>query len=191
MGPAGVLVDLMPERSPPRPSSLTASIRRPLSRRSFESPFIEPPPEPPFIAPCFEEPSFIDPPFIDPPSMPCIAFIASGESGRVSPGTLAGAKATPKPRTASRTAIPRLASAFHGRSFSTAINAAMNAIQPRLITPSANSAAISAQQQPTHQPPCVTPMRRAPSRPGRHLVIRNMSGLRQWRRQTSFNGVSW
>ena len=67
----------------------------------------------------------------------------------------------------------------------------MNAIQPRLITPSANSAAISAQQQPTHQPPWMTPIRSAPSRPGRQWLIRNPNGLRQWRRQTSFNGVSW
>ena len=46
----------------------------------------------------------------------------------------------------------------------------MKAIQPMLITPSANSAAISAQQQPTHQPPWTDPIRSAPSRPGRQCV---------------------
>ena len=132
--------------------------------------------------------SFIDPSLIDPPSMPCIA---SGDPGRVRPGTLAGVNASARPRTISRTAMPRLASAFHGKSFSTAIRAAMNAIQPRLITPSANSAAISAQQQPTHQPPWTTPMRRLPSRPACQCCIRNANGLRQCRRQTSFSGVSW
>ena len=67
----------------------------------------------------------------------------------------------------------------------------MKAIQPMLITPSANSAAISIQQQPTHQPPCSMPMRSAPARPGRHAVSRNMNGLRHLRRQTSLSGVSW
>ena len=67
----------------------------------------------------------------------------------------------------------------------------MNAIQPMLITPSAKRAAISAQQQPMHQPPWIAPMRRAPLRPGRQYFNRNMSGLRQCRRQTSFIGVSW
>ena len=62
--------------------------------------------------------------------------------------------------------MPRLATSFHGSSFSIAISAAMNAIQPMLITPSANSAAISVQQQPTHQPPCSIPIRSAPAPPG-------------------------
>ena len=68
----------------------------------------------------------------------------------------------------------------------------MNAIQPMLITPSANSAAISAQQQPTHQPPWIEshPQRAQPARAA-SAVIRNMKGLRQWRRQTSLSGVSW
>ena len=42
---------------------------------------------------------------------------------------------------------------------------ATTAIQTRLITPSANSDAISAQQQPTHQAPCRTPIRSAPEAP--------------------------
>ena len=133
------------------------------------------------------DPSFIPLP-IDPPSIPCIA---SADPGTVSPGTLSGANAIPRPRTSSSTAIPRLATVFHGSSFSIAIRAAMNAIQPRLITPSANSAAIKAQQQPMHQPPWTIPIRRLPSRPACQCCIRNANGLRQWRRQTSFQGVSW
>jgi hypothetical protein len=99
--------------------------------------------------------------------MACIACSACGDPGTVNPGTLAGVNATATARARSRTAIPRLAIAFHGKSFSTAINPAMNAIQPMLITPSENRAAIRAQQQPTHQPPWITPIRKAPSRPGR------------------------
>ena len=67
---------------------------------------------------------------------------------------------------------------------------ATNAIHVTLITPRANSEAISAQQQPTHQAPFRTPIRTAPSRPSRHEPRRAPSGLRQWPRHTSFNGVS-
>ena len=84
----------------------------------------------------------------------------------------------------------RLATAFQGSSFSIAIRAATITIQPMLITPRANSAAISPQQQPTHQPPCSMPIWSAPSRPGRQAVSRNPIGLRQRRRQASFIGVS-
>jgi hypothetical protein len=83
------------------------------------------------------------------------------------------------------------ATARQGKSFSTAMNAAMSAIHPMLMTPRARSAAIRAQQQPTHHMPCSTPMRRAPALPGRHEWRMNMSGLRQRRRQASLSGVSW
>ena len=109
----------------------------------------------------------------------------------VRPGTSSGAIATERPSTARRTAIARFATTLHGSSFSIAIRAAISAIQPMLMTPSANSAAISAQQQPTHQAPCSIPIRRAPSRPGRQAVSRNPSGFRHLRRQTSLSGVSW
>ena len=46
--------------------------------------------------------------------------------------------------------------------YSTAISAATNAIQAMLITPRAKSAAISAQQQPTHHAPCFAPIWSAP-----------------------------
>jgi len=36
-----------------------------------------------------------------------------------------------------------------------------------------------------------SPILTAPRRPGRQWVIRNMKGLRQWRRHTSLSGVSW
>ena len=42
---------------------------------------------------------------------------------------------------------------------------ATNAIQVMLMTPSANSDAMSAQQQPTHQAPFFAPIRSAPERP--------------------------
>jgi len=78
----------------------------------------------------------------------------------------------------------------HGSVFSAAISAATNAIHAMLITPSANNAAISAQQQPTHHAPCFAPICSAPVRPSRHEPSRNPSGLRQCRRHTSLSGVS-
>ena len=53
-------------------------------------------------------------------------------------------------------------------SFSSAISPATTAIHARLITPSANSEAISAQQQPTHQAPWRAPISAPPRRPSRH-----------------------
>src|SRR5256885_13160253 len=73
------------------------------------------------------------------------------------------------------TTLFRSAGTLLGSSFSEAIKAAMTIIQVMLINPSANSDAISAQQQPTHQAPCTTPMRRADRKSTRlnssHLVI--------------------
>ena len=77
-----------------------------------------------------------------------------------------------------------------GSVFSSAISAATNAIQARLITPSANSVAISAQQQPTHHAPCLTPIEAAPAGPSRQAPRRKPSGLRHFVRQTSLSGVS-
>src|SRR6478609_5462411 len=116
---------------------------------------------------------------------------SSAGPGIVRPGTLSGPNATQIPRTSSTMAMPRLAIVFHGSSFSIAINAAMNAIQPKLITPSANNAAINAQQQPTHQAPCLMPIRSAPVRPLRHDESRNRNGSRHFVRQVSLNGVNW
>ena len=78
----------------------------------------------------------------------------------------------------------------HGSSFSAAISAATNAIHGMLITPSANSAAMRAQQQPTHQAPCSTPRRKAPSDPSRQPPNRNDIGDRHFFRQARFIGVS-
>ena len=70
------------------------------------------------------------------------------------------------PARQARPATPRFATRFQGRSFSIAISAAISAIQPMLITPSANSAAISAQQQPTHQRRARSPSAARRARPG-------------------------
>jgi hypothetical protein len=64
------------------------------------------------------------------------------------------------------------------------------AIQVRLMTPSANSATISPQQQPTQYE---TVLGTHPQ--GSRLAVAptastKWSGPRQWRRQTSFRGVS-
>ena len=120
----------------------------------------------------------------------CIAPAAC-ESGIVRPGKRAGRSATPSARTSSTDVTDRLAGTLLGSSFSEAIKAAMTIIQVMLINPSTNSDAISAQQQPTHQAPCTTPMRRAPAPPSRHRGRRKSSGPRQRRRQASFAGVSW
>jgi len=109
----------------------------------------------------------------------------------VRPGTLEGVRATAIAVAAMMAATARLAVVFHGSSFSAAISAAISSIHPTLITPSANRPAISAQQQPTHQAPCSTPMRSAPVGPSRHACVMNCSGPRQRRRHASFAGVSW
>ena len=49
--------------------------------------------------------------------------------------------------------------------FSAAIRPATTAIQVMLMTPSAKSDAIRAQQHPTHQAPFLMPIRTAPDRP--------------------------
>ena len=78
-----------------------------------------------------------------------------------------------------------------GSSFSAAMNAAMSAIQPMLITPTANSAAINAQQHPRHHAPCLIPGARPPTWPSRQRSARNIIGLRHLTRQASFKGVTW
>src|SRR6476661_5386747 len=57
-------------------------------------------------------------------------------------------------------------------------------------TPSANSAAMSAQQQPTHHAPFFAPIWNAPSRPARQEPSKKPSGLRHLPRQTSLSGVN-
>ena len=78
----------------------------------------------------------------------------------------------------------------HGKVFSTAISPATTAIQDTLMTPSANSEAISAQQQPTHHAPFLAPIRTAPASPSRHDPSSTPRGLRHLPRHTSFSGVS-
>src|SRR3954466_11522910 len=70
------------------------------------------------------------------------------------------------------------------------MRAATNAIHATLITPSANSDAMSAQQHPTHQAPFFVPIRSAPTDPSRHEPSSAPSGLRHLPRQMSFSGVS-
>src|SRR6185437_2298286 len=110
--------------------------------------------------------------------------------GTLRPGTFAGEAATPTASTPRITATPAVAASRHGRSFSMAISAATTAIQAMLIAPRANSAAISAQQQPMHHAPCSTPIRTAPSDPSCQEETRNPSGERQRRRQAYFAGVN-
>src|SRR5436190_17847365 len=116
----------------------------------------------------------------------CPAEAASGV-----PGTDDGLTSSVIPTSASNAVTDQFAAMRDGNSFSTAISAAMNAIQPMLITPSANSAAISAQQQPTHQAPCTAPIRNAPYRLGRQFSITNITGPLQRVRQAFFAGVTW
>ena len=87
-------------------------------------------------------------------------------------------------------AVPWEASRRHGTVFSKAMRPATTAIQTMLKMPNANSAAIRAQQQPTHQAPLLAPIRRAPDGPSRQEPSRKPSGLRHFPRHTSFNGVS-
>ena len=77
-----------------------------------------------------------------------------------------------------------------GSNFSNAIRPATTAIQMRLITPSANSEAIRAQQHPMHQPPWLIPIRSPPTRPLRQEPSRKPRGLLHFPRQTFLSGVN-
>ena len=70
-------------------------------------------------------------------------------------------------------------------------DAARMTIHVMLITPTAKRTSISAQQQPTHHAPCTIPIRSAPEEPLCQWCMTKLRGVRQWRRQTRFNGVSW
>ena len=59
-----------------------------------------------------------------------------------------------------------------------------------LITPTAKSSTISAQQQPMHQAPCTIPIRTAPAAPSRQWCITKPSGVRHLRRHARLTGVS-
>src|SRR5947207_7386564 len=107
--------------------------------------------------------------------------------GTVSPGRAPGAASRSTPRTAKIPVVEYTATRLQGTSFSTAISPATTAIHAMLITPRANSDAISAQQQPTHQAPCLTPIPTAPVGPSRQAPSRNPSGLRHFPRQTSLS----
>src|SRR3954468_10652043 len=110
--------------------------------------------------------------------------------GIVRAGTAEGEASTSMPRTRRTAAVPSVATRRQGRVFSIAINAATNAIQTMLISPSAKSDTIRAQQQPTHQAPCLTPISSAPRGPSRQAPRRKPSGLRHLPRHTSLSGVS-
>ena len=86
--------------------------------------------------------------------------------------------------------MPQVAARRHGIVFSNVISAAMSAIHVMLMTPSANSPAISAQQQPRHQAACLDPISSAPRFPSRQAPKRNPNGLRHFPRHASFSGVS-
>ena len=123
-----------------------------------------------------------------------VAPLAAGGLGLIGLGVPVAASGLGLSRYASRpsksAAVPYVATLRHGRVFSAAISPAMNAIHAMLMTPSAKSDAMSAQQQPTHQAPCIAPIRKDPDRPSRHDPSRKPSGLRHFPRQTSLSGVS-
>ena len=90
-----------------------------------------------------------------------IPIIGSQSAERIAAGAAATAMLKP-----SRTAVTTpVAATRQGRSFSVAIRAATRSIQASVIRPSANSAAISAQQQPRQYTPCPRPSRKPPPTP--------------------------
>ena len=111
--------------------------------------------------------------------------------GSVRNGTLPGATAIQMPSPTSASANTIVSRSPTGSTFSAKITAATITIHVRLITPTAKSTSISAQQQPTHQSPCSTPIRSAPSAPPCQRCSTKWNGVRQWRRQICFIGVSW
>src|SRR5436309_2848845 len=91
---------------------------------------------------------------------------AALEFGRVTPGMLPGATAiqTPSPmKPPAATRVKR--SCLTGASFWTKMTPATTAIQNRLITPTAKSASMMPQQQPTQYAPCSAPIRKEPAQP--------------------------
>jgi len=76
--------------------------------------------------------------------------------------------------------------------FSRSTAAAMAAIQPRLMMPTATRRAISPQQHPTQNAPWCRPTRKSLARPVRlPWWSRKLTGERHWLRQKSLRGVSW
>src|SRR5580704_2377522 len=110
--------------------------------------------------------------------------------GTTNPGTACGATATITARTSRTAVVPQTTGRRQGMVFSAAIRAATTAIHTRLITPRANSAAMSAQQHPTHQAACWDPILTAPAEPSRQLPSRKPRGLRHFARQAFFSGVN-
>ena len=91
---------------------------------------------------------------------------------------------------ASVAATPYTAGVSQGSSRSAAINAPTATIHVRLITPSANRAAISPMQQPMQDAPCRTPPRRPLPAPGRASPAW-LSGVRHRCRHRALAAVSW
>src|ERR1700730_4004015 len=110
------------------------------------------------------------------------------EPGTTSPGTACGATAPITASTSRIAVVVHTTGRRQGIAFSAAIRAATTAIHTRLITPRANSAAIRAQQHPTHQAAWREPILTAPADPSRQLPSRKLSGLRHFPRQTFFSG---
>ena len=110
--------------------------------------------------------------------------------GTVSAGIVSGARIKRTPSTKRMAAVPCVAVRRDGSNFSTAMSPATTAIQTMLITPSAKSDAINAQQQPIHDAPCLAPIWSAPESPLRQEPSKKPSGLRHLPRQTSLSGVS-
>src|SRR5262245_43694584 len=97
--------------------------------------------------------------------------------GAVSAGIASGAASSRTPSTSRSATVPKTAMCRQGTSFSTAIKPATTAIQTRLMTPSAKSDAISAQQQPMHHAACLVPIRSPPTLPSRQLPSRKPSEI--------------
>ena len=98
----------------------------------------------------------------------------------------------PRARARGRSAPPRCPRSQHvdrEGSSSIAIKAATRTVQARLMTPRANRAAISAQQQPRHHAACRRPSP-GPRGPSRQAPSRNPSGLRHLTRQAPLSGVN-
>src|SRR6202521_1881925 len=111
-------------------------------------------------------------------------------AGTTSPGTECGATATITASTSRVAVVAHTTGRRHGIVFSAAIRPATTAIHTRLITPRANSAAMSAQQQPTHHAACLEPISIAPADPSCQLPSRNPRGLRHLERHTFLSGVN-
>src|ERR1035437_7858073 len=119
----------------------------------------------------------------DPDLIAFVIWSEAGEPGTTNAGTSWGTARIATASTTRTPAVANLAPRPQGPTFSSATSTAISPVQVRLITPSANSAAIRAQELPRHHPPLCRPTTKAPCRVLCCEVSKSRSGSRHLNRE--------